>query len=740
MMNTIRPRPRVSSLSLAVPVLASLLAPTASAQGGPGAGVDREATWPAPTAEDWKRPCLIDWQRTWDDALAVSRETGKAILVCINMDGEIASEHYAGVRYRSPEIAALYEPYVTVIASVYRHSPRDYDEQGRRIPCPRFGSVTCGEHIAIEPILYELFMDGRRIAPRHIMVELDGSETYDVFYAWDTASVFQAIQDGIANRAPGLVTEVRGDRPIVERVASRESRDRAAVEDAYLNGDRPLRQDLLEAAQQHGEAASPDLLRLAVFGLDKDLGQLARRALAVNAAQGAAEVINEALRAPLPEDERENLVAALERLGGGSPRARTLAAVHRGLATSSSVVDAESWAEALAGEYSPAPVQDAELLEARIAHLDEVLAGQDATARLELSEAFLARALDPETGAKTARLLLMDAQSTARGAEELGAKGWRTNAVLALSAWYLGDRKEAFTRAEAAVADLPSGAPGWNAMAVLDLFARLRWNGIHRALRAHEDWPKQWLTDIHAACSVLARHPLGDDSQIVWHYDRLKWLGAAEAAARVLDEGLARFPQSWDLHDRLRTRALEEKGAAGLEAVYEELLQREGAPPEMEWFAGYSSLVAAEFERRAGRTAEALAAYERGMAHYEKAVAASPDCRDTADHYAALALAGRARLALERADLEGALAELLAAFARKPEAAGTPDGLNISPADTARLLRARLAEAERTDLLARLEAALEEIDPALLALPAYEREIPAGPPGEGRRGPRRPPR
>ena len=104
------------------------------------------------------------------------RQSNKPILICINMDGEIASEHYAGVRYRQPEIAKLYEPYVCVIASTYRHNPRDYDDQGRRILCPRFGSVTCGEHIAIEPVLYEKFFDGTRVAPRHIMVELDGSD------------------------------------------------------------------------------------------------------------------------------------------------------------------------------------------------------------------------------------------------------------------------------------------------------------------------------------------------------------------------------------------------------------------------------------------------------------------------------------------------------------------------------------------------------------------------------------
>ena len=105
-------------------------------------GVSREEMWFAPTEEDWARPCLITWQRTWEDAQQVAKETGKPILICVNMDGEIASEHYAGVRYRQAEIAALYAPYVTVMASVYRHTPRDHDEEGGRIQCPRFGGVT----------------------------------------------------------------------------------------------------------------------------------------------------------------------------------------------------------------------------------------------------------------------------------------------------------------------------------------------------------------------------------------------------------------------------------------------------------------------------------------------------------------------------------------------------------------------------------------------------------------------
>ena len=158
--------------------LAVLLAASTGAQDIPGPPTSREAMWPAPTAEDWARPCLIRWQRTWEDALAVSRATGRALLVCVNMDGEIASEHYAGIRYREPEITKFWKPYINVIASVYRHTPRDHDERGQRVLCPRFGSVTCGEHIAIEPGLFEQYFEGQRVAPRHIGVELDGGEMH----------------------------------------------------------------------------------------------------------------------------------------------------------------------------------------------------------------------------------------------------------------------------------------------------------------------------------------------------------------------------------------------------------------------------------------------------------------------------------------------------------------------------------------------------------------------------------
>src|SRR5262245_10743690 len=98
-----------SSLAAPIVVLAATLAAPAARAQAPGAAT-RPTTfpsgggWPAPTAEDWQRPVLVKFQRTWEDAVALSKETRKPILVCINMDGEPASEHYAGVRYRQPEI------------------------------------------------------------------------------------------------------------------------------------------------------------------------------------------------------------------------------------------------------------------------------------------------------------------------------------------------------------------------------------------------------------------------------------------------------------------------------------------------------------------------------------------------------------------------------------------------------------------------------------------------------------
>ncbi len=676
--------------------------------GGPTTRTNREQMWFAPTAEDWRKPCLVKWQRSWDDALALQKETGRAILVCINMDGEIASEHYAGVRYRRPETASLYDPYIAVIASVYRHTPRDFDEQGRRIPCPRFGTVTCGEHIALEPMMFEKFLDGRRIAPRHIGVGLDGKEMYDVFYAWDTDSVFKQIKDGAAGYPP--VVPPKGDRPLAERAAGKDATDRSFVEAAYAAGDANLRRSLLESALQQGGAASTDLLRLAVFGNDPELAKLARQALAKADSETAAELMNEALRVPMDQAEKDLLVAALDRVGERSARARTLAVVHRGLAGGSKTVDTKGWKEAIAkGEAVP----------------DNTDTPAAAVPLLEQAEGLLKQALRPTATQRDVTAMFTDARGLALKAETAGAKGRRVNSAIAVAAYYLEDLKEAHARAEASVKGVPTEPDSYYTMIALGLFADSRRVAIRDALAAKKPWPGEWLADVHAAYAVLAQHPDGDDAQVASHYDFLRELGALAEAGRVVDGGIKRFPVSAVLHDRLRWQALEEKGIAGMETVYDALLAAPDAPPGLERFAGYASLIAAEYHRRERREKDALAAYERAVVHYDRAAKADPATRSVVDGEAVLCLGGRARIALEAGDLDRALRETLAAFKRRPESANVLDGLNFSAVDTAKMLMVRLKELKRDAQVAELDAAFErlrQIDPQLLALPAYEFE------------------
>jgi tetratricopeptide (TPR) repeat protein len=588
-------------------------------------------------------------------------------------------------------------------------------------------------------------MDGRRIAPRHIMIELDGRETYDVYFAWDTASVFSTIREGIENRPDTEIPIVRGDRPVLERVKSRHIADRVAVEEAYREGDEQLRRQLLEAALANPGAAPVDLLRLSIFGLDTELAALARDALAKVEDSSAVDLIGEALAVNMGSGQREELVAALERISSDSPRARLLANVHRGLDTESRRVNVQSWSQAMqgGGTYAPPPSRDE--LEARIEANERAVdadAVTKADAQLEIAEASLALAVDPDTreslasdprnGPRLSRLMFEDARREALEAQSMGAAGWRLEALLGLTAWYLGDKDQAFEHAVSAMETMPANPESWTAVATLALFAQARQEAIWDAMRNKKDWPREWMTDVNSAYAVLARHPLGTDQHAVTHYDFLQSLGAKGRAARVLDESLSRFPDSWKLHDRLRERILAERGVEGLEAAYEAMLAEEGASSNLHWHAGLTSIVAAEFHRRAGDLDAAEAAYDRALTHYDRAIDANPESRDSSDHYAAMAIAGKARIALEKNDLDTALELVLAGIARHPEATDDLDGLNITPSMTANTLRARLAQAERTEQVARLDQALAELDPRLLEPPEYERAT--RPPQRGRRG------
>jgi len=717
-------------------LVAWLLTPAAHAQGSdpsqdarkmgsPAAlpqGQTVESMWPAPTADDWEKPVLVTWQRTFEDAFKVAAELGKPVLVCVNMDGEPASEHWAGVKYRTSETARLLEPYVCLVASVYRHSPRDHDEEGRRIPCPRFGGVTCGEHITLEPILYEKYFEGQRIAPRHILLERDGTKGYDVFYSWDTASVAKAFTEGVKDRPEPIEP---GERSLEARLQTADVNERLALEKDYLAGSHAERRTLLETTLKARVVDQLELLRLALFGLDLELARLARRALAQCESEEALDLIAEALKASMDDAERELLVAAAERLAEKFPRGRTLVAVQRGLVSRSERVDVEAWRRTAAGEYRAGALASQALESA--ARTSEAVP-TDGAARLALAESLLARAHDTEIPGAFTPLFELDADRAAREAEASGVRGWRLDAVLAVTSLARGKREEAVRRALAAFeGGMPRpGEEGMalddvSSVALLALFAEARQTAIAQAYRERRPWPGEWLADVHAAYAVLVTHPRGNEQQAADGHDFLRWLGASARAREVLERGLTRFPTSWRLHERLRGALLVERGPDGLESEYAARLE---ATPEFGWFAAYASLVAAETHRRGGARDLALAAYERALTLYEQDIERSPEHAASVDHYSALALAGRAHIFFELGDLARATDGLVLAFERAPRAAAAFDGLGRTPIDSARILLARLEECGETALYERLQTRLAGLGRELLDAPDRERGVP----------------
>jgi len=703
-------------------------------------GLVPEQMWYAPTAEDWAKPVQIQWQRTWDDAVRLSQQTKKPILVCVNMDGEIASEHYAGVRYRDPELGKLFEPYVCVIASVYRHNPRDYDDQGRRIPCPRLGCVTCGEHIAMEPIVYEKFLDGKRISPRHIMVELDGSEVYDVFYTWDIDSVFQQIQDGIANRKIQAPPIVKGDRSLQERIASPDSADREQVEREFALADAMQKRRMLELAMKNEEKVPLELLRQAAHAVDPELAQQARAGMLKTDDPLAVELIADTLREPLDSQERGQLVDKLAQFGDRSTHARTLATAHKGLADAASTIDGKRWQSVLVGPaYSSAIGADADVV-AKAQRRDDALqeAPDDPQARLDVAESSLLQALEltPGVGRGAARLyeqqrelLLADARRHVDKAVALGATGWRVPALRAVAFDQLGQRQRAQAAALEAMPTMPPDAPGRLAMEVLFLFASARQDAIVDAVRNKREWPGEWTKDVHTAYSLLLRHPLGTDFHVGKHYDFLDYFRSPDTD-EVLRQGLERFPTSAPLHERLRRSLLRTAGPDGLERHYEQLLAAEDAPAVLPWFAGYASLVAAEQHRRRMRPDEATAAYHRAIGHFDAYRERTGS--DDGAHYVAMAHGGLARLALQKGDLDLTFSELQQTFRIAPGAVAATDGLGITAMQTAEMLRGRALSSENADLVRRLDEALKALPDEAYVLPEYEQR------SRGQRSSRRP--
>ncbi len=121
----------------------------------------------------------IEWEASWEAALARAKEENRPIAVCINMDGERANDTLAKKTYKDRSVVSVSQHTVNLFASLDVHGSG---------PCARAGkAITCAEHLDVEKAVRAALglegSQGRVIAPQHVFTGPDGSVLLSVPYA-----------------------------------------------------------------------------------------------------------------------------------------------------------------------------------------------------------------------------------------------------------------------------------------------------------------------------------------------------------------------------------------------------------------------------------------------------------------------------------------------------------------------------------------------------------------------------
>ncbi len=229
-------------------------------------------------------------------------------------------------------------------ASLFRHNARDYDDQGRRIPCPRLGVVTCGEHVALEKLLWEKYLsDGERVAPRHALILPGGKKAWDLSLCFDLHDIDKALFESV--RADAARREQAGSTGVVESpvdgaswaelAARRDAFGRSALEDAIARVRDPASLAAgLDAIEKHGDPGSLDALRIVCARLPDLSASMRDRVLATTRALHLEPDVTTVLRgrvqalgvvpASLDPAGCETLLPLLAELDGKSTATRSL--------------------------------------------------------------------------------------------------------------------------------------------------------------------------------------------------------------------------------------------------------------------------------------------------------------------------------------------------------------------------------------------------------------------------------
>lgn len=670
---------------LAVLLSSVLMSPLAQGPGSAPAAA-------APTA------ARIEWQRSLADALAVQEATGLPLLVVVNMDGEVFNERFAKSTYKDPAFVASTRGYVCVVASPDRHTDKDYDADGNRIECPRFGGCTCSEHIQIEPELFRRYFNGTRNAPRHVGVTKQGAIVFDRFLDTSMQTAIDAIAKnaGDASKQPGASTD-----PAV-LFGRRDALARRTLEAMWQRGDAAARRALMVAAADAGNEPY-DMLRAGLRDEDAEVAAKAALALAKRGGKDALIDLEDALARHPSGPVHDALVARIVELAKTDDAAKRLAA-HL-VAPVAPTRIAAPWSNAWAAPRFDDG--DRAAIEKELDRCETALkqTPDDDEARLALAVAQAAFAdILARDGDKGPEFWFADAIGSARKvkAKELQPEA---QAVIAYASYMTGEAQACGTALALAQAAPQNGRQPAPALAARFLDVAIAGTATKVFGDTGGNAARAWRSEIDRVVAML---DLMNERKAVREGALLAGAGLleygglrAQARARLAD-AVARFPGSPKAHERWRNRLLVDLGVAGMRKAYAEFVATAADKPEAEWFAGYAGIVAGEQETRDKRAAQGIAAYAEAIERLQRSAAGNADFADSANGLAVLALAGRAELLAEDGKPEDAAADLLRAWGLRADSFDEADGLQRKPRGIASRVAQALQKAGKAELAAKL--------------------------------------
>lgn len=669
---------------------------------GSGDGRVPPVSSPAPDAGATTDANAIDarqvhWQRSLADAEQLAKATGRPLLLALNMDGESASDRIVHEEYRDARFVALSRHCVCVGASVFRHNARDYDDQGRRIPCPRFGRITCGEHMALEPVVYEKYLaDGERVAPRHALVRGDGSKAFDLSLCFDLVDIDRALAAAVDGSPRLALPEPGTDWPAL--AARRDQAGRTALEAAISTAaDEATLRDALAALASDGDAgALPALWLLAARAPDLS-PSVGERLVTVAAGLGLGAELQTCLRdlaqapgAALDDPGPEPRQRVFLTLAGDAALADACAPLRFLLQTADAVTRREPLLPKSGGPTDEMP--EAGELERTLERLDQT-AKEHRDDPAWLAE-FAKASLDlgrrrVEAKARGAELLLEDAARCFDRALAKEPQHYAWWIERARTAYFLGrfaDEVHAGERAFAVLTggDVPTEASALCADAVADngqAIEALRWLGDGQARLLGERPDLERVASGLRALGAVAASAFGSEGDWVTFASFCGLCGLDRASSAVAYVGARRYPASRELRQALNFALFRRGPALRLPAAAEALARATGGGADAAWFAGFAWILAGEDARRSAHVPAALRAYHEAGTWFQRAAAANADYRASCDWFGAVALAGLGLAATDIGDRETAADALVAAVALHADLASLRDGLGCDVLD-----------------------------------------------------------